>query len=160
MGYCSKCGSPLSEEARFCPVCGVPVAESEPSTNSLEVMEDTENSETSDEEGSQQKEKVTFKGIFLLLGIGLVISLIFSRIFCHIDPSEDYSFISAIWHGLYIFPNWILSLFTDTVIKAEDQSAAYNLFFWASAIVAIGIVLYNLAIFIGALFTKDKEETA
>jgi hypothetical protein len=26
MPYCTKCGSPLKEEDKFCPVCGTPVA--------------------------------------------------------------------------------------------------------------------------------------
>ena len=26
MAYCTKCGAPLKEDDKFCPVCGVPVA--------------------------------------------------------------------------------------------------------------------------------------
>jgi hypothetical protein len=70
---------------------------------------------------------------FFLLGIGLIIA----HFLCDIDPSDTYSWYSGIWHGLFVVPNFVLSLFGDTLYKAKDYTTMYNVFWWISSIFSI-----------------------
>ncbi len=67
----------------------------------------------------------------LAVGIGMLIA----KIFCDIDPKENYSWISGIWHGMFSFPNYVRNLFNSEIVyKIENGSFMYNVFY---AIIAI-----------------------
>lgn len=73
-----------------------------------------------------------FKGIITLFLI--LASCLAAWLLCDIEPNETYTWYSGIWQGLFSFPNFILSLFTDTLCKAELYTTAYNVFWWIFAI--------------------------
>lgn len=72
------------------------------------------------------------RGIIYLFFI--LVSCLVAWLFCDIKPDETYTWYSGIWHGLFSFPNFILSLFTDTLCKAELYTTAYNVFWWLFSI--------------------------
>jgi hypothetical protein len=49
---------------------------------------------------------------------------------CDIDASKEYTWYSGIWHGMFFGINWIRSLFSDALYKAENYTTAYNVFYW------------------------------
>lgn len=49
---------------------------------------------------------------------------------CNIDPDTTYSWLGGIWHGLFFVPNFLRSIFTDALYKAESYNVAYNIFWW------------------------------
>lgn len=53
---------------------------------------------------------------------------------CDIEPGEKYSWYSGIWHGMFFLVNWVRSWFTDALYKAEEYTAAYNVFYWIFSI--------------------------
>lgn len=56
---------------------------------------------------------------------------------CDINPGETYNWYSGIWHGWFIVPNFIRSLFSDALYKADYYSTAYNIFYWISSIITV-----------------------
>lgn len=56
---------------------------------------------------------------------------------CDINPMKTYSWYAGIWHGLFFVPNFILSLFTDTLYKANSSTTMYNVFWWIFAIINV-----------------------
>ena len=54
---------------------------------------------------------------------------------CHIDPEKTYTWYSGIWHGVFWFPNIIMSLFCDSIYaKAPNCTTAYTVFYYFSII--------------------------
>ena len=51
-------------------------------------------------------------------------------LFCDIDPNETYTWFSGIWHGIFFPVNFVRSLLTDALYKAEGYTTAYNVFYW------------------------------
>ena len=66
-----------------------------------------------------------------------------SWLFCDIDSKKTYSWYAGIWHGIFIIPNFIRSLFTDALYKAEHYTAAYNVFYWISSIMSVLITIFG-----------------
>lgn len=56
---------------------------------------------------------------------------------CDIHPGETYSWYSGIWHGCFIVPNFIRSLFGDVLYKADFYTTAYNIFYWIFSIITV-----------------------
>ena len=67
--------------------------------------------------------------ILVCIGLGWLL--------CDIHPGEHYTWFSGIWHGLFACFNWVRSLFTDALVKADSGTTAYNVFFWIFAILSI-----------------------
>lgn len=63
--------------------------------------------------------------------------------FCDINATSDYSWYSGIWHGLCMVPNFILSLFTDHIVKSANGTLMYDIFFWVSR---VGFIAYIVAL--------------
>ncbi len=60
---------------------------------------------------------------------------------CCISPEETYSWYSGIWHGLFLFPNAIMSLFSDSIYaKAPNGTTAYYVFFYVTILVVYVLV--------------------
>ena len=76
----------------------------------------------------------TIKGIITLCFI--LASCLAAWLFCDIDPNETYTWYSGIWHGVFSFPNFILSLFTDALCKAELYTTTYNVCWWIFTILS------------------------
>lgn len=68
----------------------------------------------------------------------LIINCALAHLLCEIDSNPDvvYTWYSGIWHGLFFFPNLILSWFTDDIYKAECYTVAYNVFYWIFSIIS------------------------
>ena len=56
---------------------------------------------------------------------------------CDIEPDTEYTWYSGIWHGLFFVINFIRSLFTDALYKAEEYTSAYNVFHWIFSIISV-----------------------
>lgn len=77
-------------------------------------------------------------GFCLPIVIALGIEVVLAYFFCNIDASDSYSWISGIWHGLFIVPNFILHMFSDDILYfAEYHTTAYTIFYWLTAILFI-----------------------
>ena len=89
---------------------------------------------------------------FILAG---AINCALAYLLCEIDSNPDvvYTWYSGIWHGLFFFPNLILSWFTDTICKAESFTVAYNVFHWIFSIISILIAVFG---FLGIGSTNNK----
>lgn len=72
-----------------------------------------------------------------------VVNCALAHLLCEIDSNPDivYTWYSGIWHGLFFFPNWVLSWFTDTICKAEVYTVAYNIFHWIFSIISTLIAI-------------------
>lgn len=56
--------------------------------------------------------------------------------FCAINPEKMYTWYSGIWHGIFWFPNLIMSLFSDSIhAKAPNCTTWYTVFYFATIIV-------------------------
>ena len=69
--------------------------------------------------------------------ITILVYSFFGWLLCDIDAAKDYSWYSGIWHGLFFFPNWIRSWFSDALYKAESYTTAYNVFYWIFSILSV-----------------------
>lgn len=73
---------------------------------------------------------VLIGAIVFYIGIFLVLCL-FSISLTNINPEKTYSWYHGIWHGIFIIPNWIVSLFSEHVfVKAPKSTTAYSVFWW------------------------------
>ncbi len=87
------------------------------------------------------EEKSTGLNSFLLigaaifyLGIFLVFCLLSTKI-CDINPDKTYKWYSGILHGIFVIPNWVVSLFSnDIYCKAPNSTTAYSIWWWISFI--------------------------
>ncbi len=69
---------------------------------------------------------------------------------CDIEPGKEYTWYSGIWHGLYFTVNFVRSLFTDALYKAEIYTTAYNIFYWIFSILSV------LAYLLGVLTSSRR----
>ena len=71
----------------------------------------------------------------------IVAFYLFAYFCCSINPEKTYSWYAGIWHGLFWFPNIVMSLFSDSIYaKAPNGTVAYNIFYYATAIIAYVVV--------------------
>lgn len=61
----------------------------------------------------------------------------FGWLLCDISPDTEYTWYSGIWHGLFFVANFIRSLFTDALYKAEIYTSAYNVFYWIFSVISV-----------------------
>ncbi len=77
--------------------------------------------------------------LYIIFGYRLIIQLLLwmliSYWLCDITPNETYSWYSGIWHGMFFVPNFLRSLHSNTLYKAEYYTTAYNIWWWSSTIV-------------------------
>ena len=68
--------------------------------------------------------------------------------FCSINPNETYTWYSGIWHGIFWFPNAIMSLFSDSIyVKAPNCTTWYTVFYFLSVIGSslLGSIVRNVS---------------
>jgi len=76
--------------------------------------------------------------------------------FCSIDPERTYTWWSGIWHGIFWFPNLIMSLFSDSIYaKAPNCTTWYTIFYFVT-IVASSIIS---SIFKGVFDTMQEKSS-
>lgn len=92
----------------------------------------------------------------MILAIRILMCFLGAIFLCNIDPAAHYGWLSGAWHGLFFVFNWVRSLFSDVLFKAETHTGAYDLFFWIFAAVSVITVLTAPFLYLG----KDKEEKA
>jgi hypothetical protein len=72
--------------------------------------------------------------ITIIIGVAYYVAAYF---FCHIDPEKTYTWYSGIWHGIFWFPNIVMSLFSDSIYaKAPNCTTGYTVFYFLSIIVS------------------------
>lgn len=69
--------------------------------------------------------------------ISILVYSFFGWLLCDIDANKEYTWYSGIWHGLFFIANWIRSLFSDALYKAETYTTAYNVFYWIFSIFSV-----------------------
>lgn len=75
------------------------------------------------------------KGCVTIIVFAVLYYLI-AYFFCRINPDVTYSWYSGIWHGIFWFPNLIMSLFSDSIYaKAPNCTFWYSLLYFATIIV-------------------------
>lgn len=106
-------------------------------STSLEESEILENENDQNRSSFFQKVGAFFAYIFGTLGclgqilVPVFFLLLLSRWLCDIDPNECYVWYHGIWHGLFVIPNWIISLFDhDVLCKANEYTTGYNIWWW------------------------------
>lgn len=66
----------------------------------------------------------------------IFLSCVVAYFLCDVQPGVEYTWYSGIWHGLFLIPNFILSLFIDgTHVKAEISTSGYTFFWWVTVII-------------------------
>ena len=71
----------------------------------------------------------------------IVIFYLMAYFLCSISPEETYSWYSGIWHGLFLFPNTIMSIFSDSIyVKAPNGTTAYYVFFYVTIFIVYVLV--------------------
>jgi hypothetical protein len=79
--------------------------------------------------------------IFFGIGIFLMVCILANKV-CYIDASSHYTWYSGIWHGIFVVPNFVLSLFIDGIYcKAQVYTTGYNIWWWISMILCLGAFL-------------------
>lgn len=69
----------------------------------------------------------------IIMAIGLEIGI--AWLICNINAYDSYSWLSGIFHGLFIVPNFIRHLFNEDILYfAEIHTTAYTIFYWLTAI--------------------------
>lgn len=68
---------------------------------------------------------------------------------CDIEPGVKYHWLSGIWHGIFVIPNFIRHVISHKVLMMADKgSEAYYIFFWivtiATAITFAMQIVHNL----------------
>lgn len=70
--------------------------------------------------------------------IQVIVMCFIGWLLCDIDSSEKYSWISGIWHGLFLPVNFVRSLiFDDVLYQAVRHTTAYSVFYWIFGIISI-----------------------
>jgi len=97
--------------------------------------------------------KILFVAIFALIrciiGVGLCISIgvLIAHFLCNIQPQETYSWMSGIWHGAFLVPNFIRGLFSPEILcKAKDFTTMYNVLWWISVVLLQGPIIVMIVI--------------
>ena len=67
----------------------------------------------------------------IFIVITLIGCLIASK-WCHISSGIEYDWYQGIWHGIFIIPNWVMSLTTDKSIlcQAPVHTNSYMTWWW------------------------------
>lgn len=88
-----------------------------------------------------------FESLRGLIVIGLAISLamLIAKLLCNINPDESYSWISGIWHGLFVIPNYARSVLSPEILyKAVEFTSLYNIFWWIAVVLQTPTMLLLL----------------
>lgn len=69
----------------------------------------------------------------IIVVVGAEVAL--AWLICDINVSEQYSWLSGLYHGLFTLPNYIRHLFNDNILFVADKhTTAYIIFYWISAV--------------------------
>jgi len=98
------------------------------------------------------------KAAAILIVVTLIGCFIANK-WCHISPSVEYDWYMGIWHGIFIVPNWAMSLVLDKHIlcQAPHHTAAYMIWWWILLIfhTYMGYCAYGA----GTSNKKDRKRT-
>ena len=82
----------------------------------------------------------------VVVGLAVGFGMLLASFLCNIDVQETYSWISGIWHGLFVIPNFFRNLLNpDILYKGIKFSAMYNVFWWTFVIIQIPTYLVFLS---------------
>ena len=69
----------------------------------------------------------------LAYAIVFLVFFFFAWLLCDIDAGREYGWLGGFWHGSFFVVNWLRSLFTDALYKADVCTRAYNVFYYVFA---------------------------
>ena len=97
------------------------------------------------------------------IGIPIAIAMIVAAFFCNIHAEESYSWLSGIWHGIFVIPNYCRHLlYPEVLFKACDITTMYNIFWWICLVIQIPtiicIICYMVCSPIIAAFSAATDE--
>lgn len=76
------------------------------------------------------------------IGIPIAIAMIVAAFFCNIHAEESYSWLSGIWHGIFVIPNYCRHLlYPEVLFKACDITTMYNIFWWICLVIQIPTII-------------------
>ena len=88
--------------------------------------------------------------IIFYTGIFLTFCLLTVNI-SYINPEKTYTWLSGIWHGIFVIPHWIASWFADDIYcKAPNSTTAYSVWWW------ITFIFVGLGIFAGSGNRRER----
>lgn len=77
----------------------------------------------------------TIVGSVLVIAVAFLLAWIFD-----INPLKEYGWLMGCFHGAWLIPNWIMSLFNDAVLtKALLHTSAYNVFYWIFLVINVWV---------------------
>lgn len=68
---------------------------------------------------------------------GIIIYILLGWLLCHIDPYENYTWYSGIWHGVFFVPNVLKNFIWHTPCKATFYTTGYLAFYCIFSIISI-----------------------
>lgn len=90
---------------------------------------------------------IAFGVIYFLFGMRLIIFVVVSCLLswwlCDIEPMKEYTWYSGIWHGIFFVGNFIRSLFSHALYKADFYTTGYNIWWWIATIHSVGGVIFG-----------------
>lgn len=87
----------------------------------------------------------------IVVGLAVGIGILFAKWLCNIDSEDTYSWISGIWHGIFVVPNYVRYIMNSEILfKAAAYSTMYNILWWLVVVLQIPTFI----IFIVKLFVE------
>lgn len=77
--------------------------------------------------------------------------------FCSIDLEKTYTWFSGIWHGLFWFPNIVMSLFCDSIYAIAPNHTTWYMIFYFITIIGISFIGQIVRVIIDTLVNKELE---
>lgn len=77
--------------------------------------------------------------------------------FCPIDPERLYTWYSGIWHGIFWFPNIVMSLFSDSIYGIAPNHTTWYMVFYFISIVGFSFIGQIIRAIVDTLSNGDQE---
>lgn len=77
--------------------------------------------------------------------------------FCSIDPERTYTWFSGIWHGLFWFPNIVMSLFSDSIYAIAPNHTTWYMVFYFISIIGISLIGQIVRAVVDTLVNNNQE---
>ncbi len=87
-----------------------------------------------------------------------IISVFIAYTWCHINPYQSYDWLDGLWHGFNMFGNFILSIFTDTMVKSSNGSLGYNISWWLFASSQLITLILCILYWVGSAKSDNTNE--
>ena len=73
----------------------------------------------------------------LMIFVFAIIYYVAAYFLCPIDSERTYTWYSGIWHGIFWFPNLVMSIYSDSIhFKAPNCTTGYNIWFYITIVLS------------------------